>query len=120
MVHGDNRGLVLPPGIAPTQTVIVPIAAHKGGVMEKVEEIFSQLKDNLRVEVDDRENYSPGWKFNEWEMKGVPVRIEIGPKDIEKNQAVLFRRDTLEKEIVPLDEVKEKVEALLKDIHNNL
>lgn len=120
MVHGDNRGLVLPPGIAPVQAVILPIAAHKGGVMEKAEEIFDQLKEEIRVELDDRENYSPGWKFNEWEMKGVPVRIEIGPKDIEKNQVVLFRRDTLEKEIVPLNEVKVRVENLLKDVHNNL
>ncbi len=120
MVHGDNRGLVLPPGIAPVQAVILPIAAHKGGVMEKAEEIFDQLKGEIRVELDDRENYSPGWKFNEWEMKGVPVRIEIGPKDIEKNQVVLFRRDTLEKEIVPLNEVKVRVENLLKDVHNNL
>lgn len=120
MVHGDNRGLVLPPGIAPVQTVIVPIAAHKGGVMEKVDELFRELKNTMRVEVDDRDNYSPGWKFNEWEMKGVPVRIEIGPKDIENNQAVLFRRDTLEKEVVALDEVKERVGILLKEIHNNL
>lgn len=120
MVHGDNRGLVLPPGIAPIEVVIVPIAAHKGGVMEKVEEVFTQLKNNIRVEVDDRENYSPGWKFNEWEMKGVPVRIEMGPRDIEKQQVVLFRRDTLEKEIVPLEGLKEEVEKLLKDIHNNL
>ncbi|SET73048.1 prolyl-tRNA synthetase [Natronincola peptidivorans] len=120
MVHGDNRGLVFPPGVAPVQVVIVPIAAHKGGVIEKADEIFSQLKESFRVEVDDRENYSPGWKFNEWEMKGVPIRIEIGPKDIEKQQAVLFRRDTLEKEVVPLEEVKEKVQGLLKDIHNNL
>ena len=120
MVHGDNRGLVLPPGIAPTQVVIVPIAAHKGGVMEKVDEIFADLKDDMRVEVDDRANYSPGWKFNEWEMKGVPIRIEMGPRDIEKQQVVLFRRDTLEKEIVPLEGLKETVENLLKDIHNNL
>ncbi|MCC5910787.1 MAG: proline--tRNA ligase [Clostridiaceae bacterium] len=120
MVHGDNRGLVLPPGIAPIQAVIVPIAAHKGGVIEKADEIFAQFKEDIRTEVDDRENYSPGWKFNEWEMKGVPVRVEIGPKDIENNQAVLFRRDTLEKEIVPLDQLKEKVEGLLEDIQNNL
>ncbi len=120
MVHGDNRGLVLPPRIAPTQVVIVPIASHKGGVNEKAQELYSDLRSSLRVELDDRENYSPGWKFNDWEMKGVPVRVEIGPKDIEKNQAMVFRRDTLEKEAVSLDELKERVEGLLEDIHNNL
>ncbi|KAB3532402.1 proline--tRNA ligase [Alkaliphilus serpentinus] len=120
MAHGDNRGLVLPPKIAPVEVVIVPIASHKGGVMEKAMEIYSEIKKNHRVEIDDRENYSPGWKFNEWEMKGVPVRIEIGPKDIENNQAMLFRRDTLEKEAVSLDNLSEAVETWLKDIQNNL
>ena len=120
MVHGDNRGLVLPPGVAPIQVVIVPIAAHKGGVMEKVDEVFEDLKGDIRIEVDDREHYSPGWKFNEWEMKGVPVRIEMGPRDIENNQVVLFRRDTLEKEVVPMDKLKEKVQELLKDIQSNM
>jgi prolyl-tRNA synthetase len=120
MVHGDNRGLVLPPGIAPIQVVIVPIASHKEGVMEKAEELFNGLKDDFRVEIDERENYSPGWKFNEWEMKGVPIRIEIGPKDIENNQIMLFRRDTLEKEAVPIDSYKESVLSLLLDIQNNL
>ncbi|MDR5659918.1 proline--tRNA ligase [Serpentinicella sp. ANB-PHB4] len=120
MVHGDNRGLVLPPRVAPTQAVIVPIASHKEGVLDKAMEIFSDLKQEIRMELDDRENYSPGWKFNEWEMKGVPVRIEIGPKDIEKGQAVLCRRDTLEKEVVQLDNLKERVQLLLDDIHNNL
>lgn len=120
MVHGDNRGLVLPPGVAPIQGVIIPIAAHKGGVMEKADKIFEDLKDVVRLEVDDRENYSPGWKFNEWEMKGVPLRIEIGPRDIEKNQAILFRRDTLEKETVSLDKVKDRVQELLKEIQENL
>ncbi|NLM03526.1 MAG: proline--tRNA ligase [Clostridiales bacterium] len=120
MVHGDNRGLVLPPGVAPIQVVIVPIAAHKGGVMEKVDEVFEDLKGDIRIEVDDREHYSPGWKFNEWEMKGVPVRIEMGPRDIENNQVVLFRRDTLEKEVVPMDELKERVQELLKDIQSNM
>lgn len=120
MVHGDNRGLVLPPRIAPTQVVIVPIASHKGGVMERTLELFSELKDEVRLELDDRENYSPGWKFNEWEMKGVPIRVEIGPKDIEKGQAILFRRDTLEKETVALDNIKVRIQSLLDEIHNNL
>lgn len=120
MVHGDNRGLVLPPGVAPVQVVIVPIASHKEGVLDKANELFSQLKGKFRVELDDRDNYSPGWKFNEWEMKGVPIRIEIGPKDIEKNQAMLFRRDELEKEAISLDNLEEAVENLLRDINNNL
>lgn len=120
MTHGDNRGLVLPPGVAPVQVVIVPIASHKEGVLDKAQEIFDQLKDKFRVELDDRENYSPGWKFNEWEMKGVPIRIEIGPRDMEKNQAILFRRDELEKEAVSLDDLERAVEKLLQDINNNL
>ncbi|NMA03179.1 MAG: proline--tRNA ligase [Clostridiales bacterium] len=120
MTHGDNRGLVLPPGVAPVQAVIVPIAFHKEGVLDKAQELFSRLKDKFRVELDDRENYSPGWKFNEWEMKGVPIRIEIGPRDIEKNQAILFRRDELEKEAVSLDNLEEAVEKLLQDINHNL
>ena len=120
MTHGDNRGLVLPPGVAPVQVVIVPIALHKEGVLDKAQEIFNQLKDKFRVELDDRENYSPGWKFNEWEMKGVPIRIEIGPRDMEKNQAILFRRDELEKEAVSLDDLERAVEKLLQDINNNL
>ena len=120
MVHGDNRGLVLPPRVAPTQVVIVPIAAHKGGVMDRTMELFSELKNSYRVELDDRENYSPGWKFNEWEMKGVPIRVEIGPKDIENGQAILFRRDTLEKETVALEDLSGRVQTLLDEIHNNM
>ena len=103
MAHGDQRGLVLPPVVAPTQVVIIPVAAHKPGVIEKAKEIEAILTDlDLRVETDTRD-MSPGWKFNEWEMKGVPVRIEIGPRDIENNQCVIVRRDTLEKEVISLD-----------------
>ncbi|WFD10361.1 proline--tRNA ligase [Tepidibacter hydrothermalis] len=120
MVHGDNRGLVLPPRVAPTQVAIVPIAAHKGNVMEVVDSIYDDLKGSIRVEVDDRPNYSPGWKFNEWEMKGVPVRLEIGPKDIEKNQVTVFRRDTLEKTQISMENLKESIENLLDDIHDGL
>ncbi|CAH2215260.1 proline--tRNA ligase [Tepidibacter aestuarii] len=120
MVHGDNRGLVLPPRVAPTQVAIVPIAAHKGNVMEVVDSIYADLKGSIRVEVDDRPNYSPGWKFNEWEMKGVPVRLEIGPKDIEKNQITVFRRDTLEKTQIPMENLKESIENLLDEIHDGL
>lgn len=120
MTHGDNRGLILPPGIAPTQVAIVPIASHKEGVLDKANELYDSLKDKFRVELDDRENYSPGWKFNEWEMKGAPIRIEIGPRDIENNQAMLFRRDELEKEAVSLDKLEGAVGQLLEDINNNL
>ncbi len=120
MTHGDNRGLILPPGIAPTQVAIVPIASHKEGVLDKANELYDSLKDKFRVELDDRENYSPGWKFNEWEMKGAPIRIEIGPRDIENNQAMLFRRDELEKEAVSLDKLEGAVGKLLEDINNNL
>ncbi|MGL5712442.1 MAG: proline--tRNA ligase [Paraclostridium sp.] len=121
MTHSDNRGLVLPPRVAPTQVVIVPIAAKKGNVMEKVDELYNSLKARgIRVEVDDRENYSPGWKFNEWEMKGVPIRLEVGPKDIEKNQAMVFRRDLLEKNSILLDNIEDSIENLLEEVHNTL
>ena len=113
MAHGDQRGLVLPPKVAPIQVIIVPIASHKGGVIEKAQEIESLLvSKGIRAEVDTRD-MSPGWKFNEWEMKGVPVRVEIGPRDIENNQAVVVRRDTLEKEIISLDNFADKVSEIL-------
>ena len=120
MAHGDNRGLKLPPKIAPIQVVIVPVAMHKEGVLEKATEITSKLKEKFRVELDNREQYSPGYKFNYWEMKGVPLRIEIGPKDIEKGICVFVRRDTLEKIEVNLDTVVSKTEEILEDIQNNL
>ncbi len=120
MVHGDNRGLVLPPFVAPIQVVIIPIAQHKGGVIEKADELRKALGEDIRVELDSDDNYSPGWKFNQWEMKGVPIRIEIGPKDIEKNQVMIFRRDTMEKQAYPIDGIKETIENLLKDINKNL
>lgn len=119
MVHGDNNGLVLPPVIAPVQAVIIPVAQHKEGVLEKAGEIKSRLKMTLRVSMDTSDK-SPGWKFSEYEMKGVPVRIEIGPKDIEKNQAVLARRDTGEKRFVSLDSIESEVEKLLDEIQENL
>ena len=112
MVHGDNSGLVLPPRIAPTQVVIVPIMQKKEGVLEKA----AQLRDKLgafRVKVDDSDK-SPGWKFSEHEMRGIPVRVEIGPKDIEANQAVLVRRDTREKVVVSLDEIDSKIGEILE------
>ncbi len=121
MVHGDDRGLVLPPKVAPVQVMILPIAQHKEGVLEKANEIFAELKTaGLRVELDDRENQSAGWKFNECEMKGIPVRLEIGPKDIEKGTVVLVRRDTFEKTFVPMESLATTVSQLLEDIHISL
>ena len=111
MVHGDNSGLVLPPRIAPTQVMIIPIAQHKEGVLEKADELKGKL-GNFRVKVDDSDK-SPGWKFSEQEMRGIPVRIELGPKDIEANQCVIVRRDTREKIVVSLDEVDAKVGEIL-------
>ena len=116
MAHGDQRGLVLPPRVAPIQVIIIPIAAHKGGVIEKAKEIEAMLvKAGIRAETDVRD-MSPGWKFNEWEMKGVPLRIEIGPRDIENNQAVIMRRDTLEKINLSLDGIAENVNELLDKV----
>lgn len=119
MVHGDNSGLVLPPKIAPTQVVIIPIAQHKEGVLEKVAELNTKLSSSFRVKVDSTDK-SAGWKFSEYEMKGIPLRLEIGPKDIEKNQAVLVRRDTREKVFVSLDELEQKIQLLLEEIQANL
>ena len=118
MVHGDNNGLVLPPMVAPTQVVIVPIRQNQEGVLDKAYEVKSALS-NFRVKVDDSDK-SPGWKFSESEMRGIPVRIELGPKDIEAGQAVLVRRDTHEKITVALAEINEKVDELLKTIQKDM
>ena len=120
MAHGDNRGLKLPPYVAPIQVVIVPIAQEKGNVLEEAEKLQEKLKEKFRVELDDRDNYTVGYKFNDWEMKGVPVRIEIGPKEIEHGEVIVTRRDTLEKMPIKIDELPEKMEELLKDIHNSM
>jgi prolyl-tRNA synthetase len=121
MTHGDERGLKLPPAIAPVQAVILPIAVHKGGVAERAQEAYSALKAaGIRVKLDDRDHVSPGWKFNEWELKGVPVRLEIGPRDIENGIATAMRRDTFEKVQLPLDTLAAGVQALLADIQKNL
>lgn len=121
MVHGDERGLVLPPKVAPVQVVVVPIAFHKPGVLEKARALFDALKQaGIRAELDDRDTQSPGWKFNEWEMKGVPLRLEIGPKDIEKNQVVLVRRDTLAKEFVSMDGLTETLTDRLAQVQKGL
>ena len=119
MAHGDNRGLKLPPKVAPIQVVIVPVAANKPGVKEKASEIYDSLKE-FRVELDDRDQYTPGYKFNYWEMKGVPIRLEIGPRDIENNQCVLVRRDTLEKTTVSLENMNKEIEKLLEEIQSNM
>ncbi|APU58592.1 proline--tRNA ligase [Clostridium botulinum] len=119
MVHGDDSGLKLPPRIAPTQAVIIPVAQHKEGVLEKAKELKERLAKVVRVKLDDSDKM-PGWKYSEYEMKGIPLRIEIGPKDIEKNQAVLVRRDNREKTIVSLDEIEIKVQEMLDIIHNSM
>lgn len=115
MVHSDNNGLVLPPNIAPVQVIIIPIAQHKEGVLEKANELKNQLSAVARVKLDDSDK-SAGWKFNEYEMKGVPIRIEIGPKDISNNQAVIVRRDTSEKTTVCLDDLENEVQGMLVKI----
>lgn len=121
MTHGDQRGLCLPPYVAPVQAVIIPIAAHKGGVMEKAEEIYNALKvAGFRVKLDDSDN-SPGWKFNEYEMKGVPVRIEIGPRDIENGVVTYARRDkTGEKFTLAIDGIEKEMPELLQSINENM
>lgn len=119
MVHGDDSGLVLPPAIAPIQVMIVPIMQKKEGVLEKAEELKQSLSSCFRVRMDDSDK-SPGWKFSEQEMRGIPVRIELGPKDIEKNQCVLVRRDTREKLIISLDEVSKELEKILANMQKEM
>lgn len=119
MVHGDDRGLVVPPRIAPTQVMIVPIAQHKEGVLDFAYDLKERLGKVARVNIDASDK-KPGWKFNEYEMKGIPVRLEVGPKDIENNQVVLARRDSGEKVIVKLDELEVKLPEMLEEIQNDL
>ncbi|MDR3052102.1 MAG: proline--tRNA ligase [Oscillospiraceae bacterium] len=121
MTHGDERGLKLPPRIAPIQVVIVPIAAHKGGVLEACAEIAGGLKAaGIRVEVDDRDTYSAGYKFNDWEMKGVPLRLEVGPRDLEARQVTAVRRDSFEKAPLALDGLPQRIQALLAEVQRSL
>jgi prolyl-tRNA synthetase len=125
MTHGDDKGLIIPPRIAPTQAVIVPIqtsdATKNAEVLGKCKEVREALSsEGVRVLLDERENYTPGWKFNEWEMKGVPLRIELGPKDLAKGSAILVRRDTFEKAPAPLSDLLRNVLKLLEDIQNSL
>jgi prolyl-tRNA synthetase len=120
MTHGDNSGLALPPAVAPIQAVIIPVAQHKEGVLEKAGELYDRLKKaGLRVKLDDSEN-SPGWKFAEYEMRGVPLRIEIGPKDIENGQCVIVTRHNGEKSFVNLDELETAAAEKLKAVHDGL
>ena len=119
MTHGDDNGLALPPAVAPIQVVIIPIAQHKEGVLDKARELADRLKAVARVKLDDSDN-SPGWKFSQYEMKGVPLRLEIGPKDIEQNQCVLVRRDNREKTVVSLDELGTAIPAALQAVHDGL
>ncbi len=121
MVHGDQRGLVLPPKVAPIEVVILPIAAHKPGVSDVCLKVRDELKAaGIRVYLDDRDTVSAGWKFNEWELKGVPMRLEIGPRDIENGVATALRRDTLEKFTLPLDGIGEASVAKLAVIQRDL
>ncbi len=123
MAHGDDKGLKLPPKLAPVQVVIVPIIPNKDDkeyVMKKVEEINNLLTKH-RVEIDDREEVTPGFKFNEWELKGVPIRLEIGPRDIENNKVIVVRRDIEKsKKEIPIMNIGKEIEILLEDIQNNL
>ena len=120
MTHGDNNGLVLPPAVAPIQVIIVPVAMHKEGVLDKAKALEAQLKAaGIRVKVDDTDN-SPGWKFAQYEMKGVPVRLEIGPKDIEQDQCVLVTRHNREKTFCPLSQLVETVQERLQAVHDGM
>lgn len=119
MTHGDDNGLLLPPAVAPIQVVILPIAMHKEGVLEKATELKERLKNVCRVKLDDSDQ-SPGWKFAQYEMKGVPLRLEIGPKDIEKNQCVLVRRDNREKIFVSLDNLEEEIPKALEQVRQGM
>ena len=119
MTHGDDNGLILPPVVAPIQVAIIPVAQHKEGVLEKAGEIKDLLAENFRVKLDDSDN-STGWKYSQYEMKGVPLRLEIGPRDIENNSCVLVSRVSREKKFVSLDNIVEEVKAALKAVHDEL
>ncbi len=121
MTHSDNKGLVLPPSIAPIQVAIVPIlASEKEKVVRKAREIYKELKKNYEIILDEREEYSPGWKFSEYELKGIPIRLEIGPKDLAKEQVVLVRRDTGRKEFVKISKLNNEIKRILESIQKDL
>ncbi|MBR4753669.1 MAG: proline--tRNA ligase, partial [Lachnospiraceae bacterium] len=119
MVHGDDSGLILPPKIAPVQVDIIPIQQQKEGVLEKANELKNRLKGRFTVKIDDADK-SPGWKFAEQEMRGIPVRIEIGPKDIEQGQCVIVRRDTRDKYTVALDAVEDELVKILDTMQKEM
>ncbi len=119
MTHGDDSGLVLPPAVAPIQVVIVPAAQHKPGVLEKCNEVKDILSKQFRVKLDDSDN-SAGWKFSEYEMKGVPVRVELGPRDIEAGQCVVVTRHNREKTFVKLDEIEKVIAEKLREVHDGI
>ena len=119
MTHGDDNGLILPPKVAPIQIAIIPVAQHKEGVLEKANEIQELLSEKFRVKLDDSDN-STGWKYSQYEMKGVPLRLEIGPRDIENNSCVLVSRVSRQKTFVSLDNLVEEVEKALAAVHNEL
>ena len=120
MAHGDDRGLKLPPKVAPVQAIIIPIAMHKEGVKEKAEELYNKLNKKYRMEIDLREQYSPGYKFNDCEMRGIPVRIEIGPRDIENGTCIIVRRDTFEKITVKIEDLDIEINNILEKIQDNM
>ena len=120
MAHGDQRGLALPPRVAPIQVIVIPVASHKEGVIEKAEELYKELMAaGIRAEKDFTDN-TPGWKFNEWEMKGVPLRVEQGPRDIENGVVQIVRRDTFEKIEAARDNIAAVVTKLLDEVHINM
>lgn len=119
MTHGDDNGLVLPPAVAHIQVVIIPVAMHKDGVLEANTALYNRLKDKFRTKLDDSDN-SPGWKFAEYEMRGVPVRIEMGPRDIENGECVIVTRYNMEKTVVKLENIEEVLETMMKDIHDGM
>lgn len=123
MVHGDDRGLALPPKVAPTQVIMIPIgpAKTREQVVGRVDELYAELKKaGIRVRVDDRSDVSPGWKFNEYEMRGVPVRLELGPRDMENGQVVLVSRITGEKRIVQQADLVEEIQKMLDDTQQSM
>jgi len=123
MAHGDDKGLIMPPKIAHTHVVIIPIfykSTEKKKVLKKADDIKKKLEKGLKVVLDDRTEYTPGWKFNEWELKGIPLRIEIGPKDIHKRQVVVVRRDDGKKIVIKENQLTKKIGQLLVDIQKNL
>jgi len=123
MAHGDNKGIIIPPKLASLIAVIIPIyysAKERSRVLSYIQSLYLNLKNDFNVKIDDREEYRPSYKFNEWELQGIPLRIEVGPKDVEKKQAILVRRDTGEKIILPFNEVSLRISTLLNEIQKNL